>query len=262
MKRTLAIFAMVLISGIAGSSGALADENVFQEIGEDFSNLGKEIGKTGKEVGKQLGKTGKQVGKDVSKGAKDVGKAFSGRRVVLVPGNHDHFFGSDLGFWTDHLEGMGVRVLNNSGTRLIHGGDGIWVAGVDDLAEGKPDLRAALDGARDDEPVILLAHNPDFFFEAAAVRIDLIRTRYALASVMDVERALIEEQRNLIVRRRQLRDPVELAVQARARGFRPISVVLSLPDPIVASPDDTPRTMALPSLASALPTSQTGSDWR
>ena len=78
MKRTLAIFAMVLISGIAGSSGALADENVFQEIGEDFSNLGKEIGKTGKEVGKQLGKTGKQVGKDVSKGAKDVGKAFSG----------------------------------------------------------------------------------------------------------------------------------------------------------------------------------------
>ena len=58
MKRTLAIFAMVLISEIAGSSGALADENVFQEIGEDFSNLGKEIGKTGKEVGKQLGKTG------------------------------------------------------------------------------------------------------------------------------------------------------------------------------------------------------------
>lgn len=67
----------------------------------------------------------------------------------------------------------------------------------------------------------------------AAVRIDLIRTRYAVSAAMERENELIEEQRQLIVRRRQLRDPVELAVQARERGFRPPAHVVSLPDPTI-----------------------------
>jgi hypothetical protein len=65
----------------------------------------------------------------------------------------------------------------------------------------------------------------------AAVRIDLLRTRYAVSEAMERETELIDEQRHLIVRRRQLRDPVELAVQARARGFRPPAHVVALPDP-------------------------------
>ena len=65
----------------------------------------------------------------------------------------------------------------------------------------------------------------------AALRIDLLRTRYAVSAAMERENELIEEQRQLIVRRRQLRDPVELAVQARERGFRPPAHVVSLPDP-------------------------------
>lgn len=67
----------------------------------------------------------------------------------------------------------------------------------------------------------------------AAVRIDLLRTRYAVAAAMERENELLEEQRQLIVRRRQLRDPVELAVKARERGFRPPAHVVSLPDPVV-----------------------------
>lgn len=67
----------------------------------------------------------------------------------------------------------------------------------------------------------------------AAVRIDLIRTRYAVSAVLEREHELIEEQRALIVRRRQLRDPVELAVQARERGFRPPTHVVALPDPAI-----------------------------
>jgi uncharacterized protein len=93
--------------------------------------------------------------------------------VFAVPGNHDHFYGDDLGFWCSHLEDMGVRLLINEGVRIPHGGDSFWIAGVDDLVEAKPDLAAALDGARDEEPTILLSHNPDFFFEAAAVNVDL-----------------------------------------------------------------------------------------
>ncbi len=67
----------------------------------------------------------------------------------------------------------------------------------------------------------------------AAVRIDLIRTRYAVSAVLERENELIEEQRALIVRRRQLRDPVGLAMQARERGFRPPAHVVSLPDPAI-----------------------------
>lgn len=81
----------------------------------------------------------------------------------------------------------------------------------------------------------------------AALRIDLIRTRYALATVMAEENALIEEQRELIVRKRQLRDPVELAVQARERGFRPPAQVFRLPDPLGAG-------AALPPVAAGPPT--------
>jgi uncharacterized protein len=93
--------------------------------------------------------------------------------VFAVPGNHDHFFGADIGLFESFLHEQGVQVLTNRGARVTRGGDALWVAGVDDLTEGAPDLRLALAGKRDDEPVLLLAHHPDFFFEAAAVGVDL-----------------------------------------------------------------------------------------
>ena len=93
--------------------------------------------------------------------------------VYAVPGNHDHFWGKDLGYWRDRLEEMGVHVLINEGRRLQHGGDSFWLAGVDDLTEAQPDLALALAGACEDEPTILLAHHPDFFFESSAVCVDL-----------------------------------------------------------------------------------------
>jgi predicted MPP superfamily phosphohydrolase len=48
-----------------------------------------------------------------------------------------------------------------------------WVAGVDDLTAGKPDLEAALTGLREDEPALLLSHHPDLFREAAHAGVDL-----------------------------------------------------------------------------------------
>ncbi|MCB9887958.1 MAG: metallophosphoesterase [Planctomycetes bacterium] len=93
--------------------------------------------------------------------------------VFAVPGNHDHFWGKDLGLWSPFLREQGVEVLTNRGVRIERDGGALWLAGVDDLTEGEPDLDQALRGARHDEPVILLSHHPDFFFEAAAVGIDL-----------------------------------------------------------------------------------------
>lgn len=66
----------------------------------------------------------------------------------------------------------------------------------------------------------------------SALRIDLIRTRYALAENLDQEQALIEDQRALIVRLRGLRDPSVLAALAQERGYRPAERVIALEDPM------------------------------
>ncbi len=93
--------------------------------------------------------------------------------MFAVPGNHDHFWGKDLGLWSAFLRDHGVEVLLNAGRRIEHAGASLWLCGVDDLTEGTPDLAQALGGRRDGEPAILLSHHPDFFFEAAAVDVDL-----------------------------------------------------------------------------------------
>ena len=83
-----------------------------------------------------------------------------------------------------------------------------------------------------------------------------------MASALDEEKALIAEQRRLIVRRRQLRDPVELAVQARARGFRPPTQILSLPEPTIADSVFVEAISNLPSVATGPPANETRNDWR
>jgi uncharacterized protein len=93
--------------------------------------------------------------------------------MFAVPGNHDHFFGPDIRLWQAFLEQQGVQVLNNRGCRIEHGSGSLWLCGVDDLTEGAPDLASALVGRRPGETAILLSHHPDFFFEAAAVDVDL-----------------------------------------------------------------------------------------
>ena len=93
--------------------------------------------------------------------------------VYAVPGNHDHYYGEDISRWKAFLEDRGVAVLDNRGVRVEHAGGSLWLCGVDDLTEGVPDLRAALDGRRPGETTLLLSHHPDFFFEASAAGVDL-----------------------------------------------------------------------------------------
>jgi predicted MPP superfamily phosphohydrolase len=71
------------------------------------------------------------------------------------------------------VERAGVVPLWNRGMRLQRGSTSLWVAGLDDLTAGEPDLEAALTGLRDDEPAVLLSHHPDLFCEAAYAGIDL-----------------------------------------------------------------------------------------
>ncbi|MCR9244986.1 MAG: metallophosphoesterase [bacterium] len=93
--------------------------------------------------------------------------------MFAVPGNHDHFWGPDIGLWSAFLANHGVTVLMNRGIRIEHGGAALWLCGVDDLTEGEPSIAGALAGRREGEPAILLSHHPDFFFEAAAAGVEL-----------------------------------------------------------------------------------------
>ncbi len=78
--------------------------------------------------------------------------------TYAILGNHD--------LWTDRttvsafLAETRVRLLVNRGEEALAG---LFVGGVDDIWSGRPDIRAALDGAPTGAVSLLLAHEPDFF---------------------------------------------------------------------------------------------------
>ncbi len=96
----------------------------------------------------------------------------------------------------------------------------------------------------------------------SSLRIDLIRVRYAMASALEAEDALLAEQRRLIVHRLQLRDPVELAVRARALGFRPAARTLSLPEPTIPGISLAEAIGNLPAVGARPATAESGNDWQ
>ncbi len=90
-----------------------------------------------------------------------LGKLAAPLGVYAVLGNHDWW--CDGLRVADALDRHGIRVLTNEAVRLEDGGRSFWLAGVDDIWGGKPDLEAALAQVTDSSPVILLTHNPDLF---------------------------------------------------------------------------------------------------
>jgi len=63
-----------------------------------------------------------------------------------------------------------------------------------------------------------------------ALRIDILRARYALAEAIREEKTLQEEERQHLARVETLRDPARLAALARERGFERPARVLALRD--------------------------------
>ncbi len=91
--------------------------------------------------------------------------------VYAVTGNHDHWEGVDD--IRAQLEPLGVRFLNNENCRLRWRGAEFWLAGIDDMWYGAPDLHAALQGIPGGAFTVLLAHEPDFADIAALRPVDL-----------------------------------------------------------------------------------------
>lgn len=77
--------------------------------------------------------------------------------VYAVLGNHDHWLNGTR--VTKALETANISVLTNK----VILKDGFWLAGVDDLWAGKPDVDGTLSQVKDDKPILLFTHNPDLF---------------------------------------------------------------------------------------------------
>ena len=78
--------------------------------------------------------------------------------AYAVFGNHD--------LWTDrqtvgrYLNESGVTILVNQAVQI---GDSLYLAGIDDVWSGRPDLAAALRTVPTNSTTLLMAHEPDFF---------------------------------------------------------------------------------------------------
>ena len=83
------------------------------------------------------------------------------RGVWFVTGNHEYYSGVED--WYAHLPSIGVRPLRNQRVEVAPGLD---LAGIEDPT-GSPDLPRALAGRDPERPLVLLAHQPRQFAEAA-----------------------------------------------------------------------------------------------
>ena len=92
--------------------------------------------------------------------------------VFAVPGNHD--MQKNGGVYREQIAATPLADLTNRHHRITVDGEHLWIAGVDDLWWGKPDLSAALAGVPSKAPVVLLCHNPDFAEERPDDRVGLV----------------------------------------------------------------------------------------
>jgi predicted MPP superfamily phosphohydrolase len=85
-------------------------------------------------------------------------------------GNHDYFDG-DPEEISKQLRSIGITTLRNESVALKHGRNEFILGGIDDLILGSPDWSRLL--SQHGVPQLLLAHNPDHFYEAEANGIPL-----------------------------------------------------------------------------------------
>lgn len=86
---------------------------------------------------------------------------------------------NDVATLEQELQARNIQTLHNRYIRLSHAphrpdGVDIYIAGVDDVTEGRPHLYQALGEIPYDAPTILLSHNPDILQEPGIEQVDLV----------------------------------------------------------------------------------------
>jgi predicted MPP superfamily phosphohydrolase len=85
-------------------------------------------------------------------------------------GNHDYFDGDPKEIRSS-LDSIGIATLKNESVLLTHGEGKFVLGGIDDRILGAPDWDKML--AQNGVPHLLLAHNPDHFYDAEAREVSL-----------------------------------------------------------------------------------------
>ncbi len=114
---------------------------------------------------------GRRDGREIYPCAELLGRLRCLGGVYAILGNHDWGVGAD--FIAGALADAGIRVLRNTSVPLERNGARLWLAGADDAMARAVDLGRALQPVPPAEPVLLLAHEPDFADEAARYPVDI-----------------------------------------------------------------------------------------
>ena len=87
-------------------------------------------------------------------------------------GNHDYVVGAE--YVAGPLRENGIPVLMNASVPLVRSGQLLWLAGLGSVCTGDDDLARALPRGGANEPVILMAHEPDILPDVARRGVDLM----------------------------------------------------------------------------------------
>ncbi|MCM1010797.1 MAG: metallophosphoesterase [Fusobacterium sp.] len=91
--------------------------------------------------------------------SKELGKVKAKYGFYTTLGNHEGWYDSEK--VTKVLQDNGIQVLANANISIQLNGKKLYIAGVEDLTTGKPNINKALAGTK--APTILLTHSPDLF---------------------------------------------------------------------------------------------------
>jgi uncharacterized protein len=122
-------------------------------------------------IGKVSHRTAVAAAQPVEPCAQLLSKLHAPSGVMAILGNHD--LNTSEVHVTTVLRSHSIQVLRNACVPLERAGKRLWIAGVDDILEGKPDLELALRGIPSAEPVVLLAHEPDWADHVSGHSVDL-----------------------------------------------------------------------------------------
>ena len=92
--------------------------------------------------------------------ARELSRLKAPQGVFAVLGNHDFYLDGQLA--TETIRRADLALLVNSSVRIERQGQALYIAGVDDVLAGTPDLSRTLSGVPGDARTILLAHEPDY----------------------------------------------------------------------------------------------------
>ena len=110
------------------------------------------------------------LGGDYATWEKNIPKFYEDAKDIKIPelgvyaiyGNHEYPGEEET---AENMKKLGFNLLVNENRKITINNENIYIAGVTDLWQGKPDAKKALEGLKREDFVLFLTHNPEYFEE-------------------------------------------------------------------------------------------------